>query len=548
MLDTLLQVPTFLGQAETVAEGPNVARLVMVSIAGIALLLYLIMHRKIQAFVALLAVSVLIGLGAGMSFSSDTVVMKDNTRITGKFIGNAGDGKGVPSIVLEVRNEAGGKVARTIPKSEVSHVNYNLLSSLTRGMGGTLGFVALVVGLGAMFGQMLEVSGGAQSLAKGMLNGFGEKNAPWALGLAGFLISIPAFFDVGFVILAPVLYGLARQSKKTLMFFAMPLMAGMATTHAFIPPTPGPIGVAGILEADLGLVILFGFIAGIPAMIIAGPVYARFISEKVPARIPDSMEINEEAEEAHKDRPLPTFGLIAAVILLPLVLIVTKSVLGQIWGESTGPLEYARQAILLLGDPIVALLLTTLVCFRILGTKRGFSKDEVQEIATKAMEPAGIIILVTGAGGVLKQVLIDSNVGGLIANGIASMNVSLVIIAFLIAVIVRVMQGSATVAMLTGAGLVYPLLPPDISEPMKALLVIPIAGGATFASHVNDSGFWLVNRYLGMTVPETLKTWTACTTIIAFVGLIMAIIISFFIPHSTEAVEAAAQTAAALTP
>jgi Gnt-I system low-affinity gluconate transporter len=454
---------------------------VIVAALGVVLLLFLIIQRKLHAFVALLLVSVLIGLGA-----------------------------------------------------QLPHVNpEKVLKAMQDGMGGTLGFVAVVVGLGAMFGRLLEVSGGAEVLAQGLLGRFGEKRAPTALGVAGFLVSIPVFFDVAFVILAPILYGLAEKSGKPLMRFAIPLLAGMVVSHSFVPPTPGPIGVAAILGADLGYVILFGIVVGVPCMALAGPVFARFVADRVPGKVP---ELGTPSELRPAGSP-PSFGLIAGLIGLPIGLILANTATAAVLTEarvsaspSAGTLATLRDVAALFGHPFVALLITTLLCFHLLGTRRGLSRQEVSDVATRALEPAGIIILVTGAGGVLKQVMIETNVGKVIADQLSGLGVAPVLLAFALALVVRVMQGSATVAMLTAAGLVVPLIEPtEPSSAMRALLVVPIAAGATCLSHVNDSGFWLVSRYLGLSVQDTLRTWSALTTVVAVTGLACALVLSLFI-------------------
>ena len=317
------------------------------------------------------------------------------------------------------------------------------------------------------------------------------------------------------------------------MLFAVPLLAGLVVTHSFIPPTPGPIGVASILKADLGYVILFGAIAGLPCMLLAGPVFGEWIAQRVPGRIPEAFD----AAAPPSDKQLPSFAVITALISLPIVLILANTASHAIlsdevlasMGDHRG-LRALRSTLGLVGHPFIALLLTTLLCFRVLGTSQGFSREEVSQLATKSLEPAGIIILVTGAGGVLKQVMIDTDVGRVIAEELVGLGFAPIVLAFSIAWVVRVMQGSATVAMLTAAGLVVPLIEPgNPSEAMRALLVVPVAAGATSMSHVNDSGFWLVNRYLGLSVVDTLKTWTALTTIVSVIGLMVALILSLFI-------------------
>ncbi|KHF40077.1 GntP family permease [Halalkalibacter okhensis] len=441
--------------------------LILIALAGIFLLLFLVIRTKLHAFVALLLVSLIVGILAGM------------------------------------------------PLNEV-------VESMQSGMGGTLGFVAVVVGLGAMFGQMLEVSGGAERLARTMIQKFGEGRAQWALGITGFLVAIPVFFDVGFIILVPIVYGLAKKTGKSLLYYGIPLLAGLAVTHSFIPPTPGPIAVADLIGAEIGWVILFGAIAGVPAMIISGPLFAKYISKRLHIVVPDYMNL----EEVEYDKELPSFKLISAIILTPLVLILLNTFSGFLLEEG----HIARQIFTFLGHPFVALTIATLLTFTFLGTKRGYSRQEVHDIANKALEPAGIIILVTGAGGVFKQVLIDSGVGDVLGTMMAGSNLPPLLLAFLIAAAVRVAQGSATVSMVTAAGLMAPLISIlNLEGPVLGLMVIAIASGATVLSHVNDSGFWLVGRYFGLTVKDTLKTWTVMETLIGLVGLTVALILGMFI-------------------
>ncbi|MFC3040796.1 GntP family permease [Virgibacillus xinjiangensis] len=441
--------------------------LILIAVAGIFGLLYLVIRTKLHAFVSLMIVSLLVGIAAGM------------------------------------------------PLNEV-------IETVESGMGGTLGFVAIVVGLGSMFGKMLEVSGGVERLAQTLLKKFGEDRSQWALGIAGFLVAIPVFFDVGFIILVPIVYGLAKKTGKSLLYYGIPLLAGLAVTHSYIPPTPGPIAVADLIGAELGWVILFGIMAGIPSMIIAGPLFGRYIANRIHATVPDYM--NFEDKEYEKD--LPGFGLIASIILVPLVLILINTLSTVIFAEG----HIAREITTFIGNPIVALTIATLLTFTFLGTKRGYSRQEVQDIATKALEPAGIIILVTGAGGVFKQVLIDSGVGDVLGEMMAGSPLPPILLAFLIAAVVRVAQGSATVSMVTAAGLISPVIEiTGMEGPVLGLIVISIAAGATVLSHVNDSGFWLVNRFFGIDVKDTLKTWTVMETLIGLVGLGVALILGLFI-------------------
>ncbi|MED4130571.1 MULTISPECIES: gluconate:H+ symporter [Shouchella] len=442
--------------------------LILVTIVGIAVLLYLIMHSKMQAFLALLIASIFIGIFTGMD----------------------------PIFLIE---------------------------TMEVGMGGTLGFIAIVVGLGAMFGELLRTSGGAERLAFTLVDRFGENRAQWALALTGFIVAIPVFLDVALVILIPIVYSLAMRTGKSLLYYAIPLLAGLAVAHSFIPPTPGPIAVATVLGVDLGWMMLFGIIAGVPAMIIAGPVFGRYIGNKVHVGVP--AHIVEAAKEEGERKQLPSFGLICFIILLPLAMILLNTVGGVILREGST----THQLLTFIGHPFIALIVATLIAMYFLGKRRGLSKHQIQTMTTKALEPAGIVILITGAGGVFKEVLIESGVGDAMGELMASSGFPLVLLAFLIATFVRVAQGSATVAMITAAGLISPIIDMvDLSQPSLALIAIAIACGATVLSHVNDSGFWLVNRFLEMSEKDTLKSWTVMETIIGVVGFLVVFGLSFF--------------------
>lgn len=430
-------------------------------IAGIIILLLLILAVRLQAFIALLISSIFVGILAGM----DPV---------------------------------------------------SIMRSMQKGMGDTLGFVAVVVGLGAMFGAILERSGGAESIARELMRRFGEKNASWAMMVTGFIVAIPVFFDVAFIILVPLIYALQRNSGKSLLRYGLPLLAGLAITHAFIPPTPGPVAVADILQADLGWVILFGVIVGIPTAIVCGPVFSGFVSRKIHVEAPD---FNQDAQ--HHD-VLPGVGTITVIIGLPIFLILCNTILNSTAFSGVESLAAARKWIQLIGHPFTALIIANLIAWYLLGIRKGLTRNQLVRITTKSMEPAGIIILLTGAGGVFKQVLIDTGAGEMAAASIAGPGMGVFFFAFISAVVVRVLQGSATVAMVTAAGLTAPLLASGMPEMGKALLVIAIAAGASAISHVNDSGFWLVSKYLGMSEKQTFKSWTAMTTLLALIGFISA--------------------------
>jgi Gnt-I system low-affinity gluconate transporter len=446
--------------------------LLLITLVAIVLLLLLVMRLKIHAFISLLIVSAFVGLGAGMGFEE-------------------------------------------------------VLTSIEEGMGGILGFIAVIVGLGSIIGKLLEVSGGAEALARNIIRIFGEERSSWGLTLTGFIISIPVFLDVGFIILVPIVYALARKAKRSTLFYAIPLLAGLAVTHAFIPPTPGPTAVAEIMDVSLGWVIIFGFAAGIPAAILAGPMFGKYIGSKIDVAPPDFSETPETTEDVTEQKW--DFFIILLVILLPLVLIVNATIFDMLQsGQVVAEESFWANIVQFIGHPFIALIIATLVAAYFLGYRKGFTGAEVLKFSDKALAPAGLIILVTGAGGVFKQILIDSGVGEALAQTILAYNVAPIVLAYLLAVIIRVTQGSATVAMITSAGMVAPIVSDfGLTSPEKALIVIAIAAGSTILSHVNDSGFWLVNKYLGLTEKETLRSWTVMETIISVTGFAMAILLYY---------------------
>lgn len=446
--------------------------LLIITVFSILLLLVLVMRLKVHAFISLLLASSFVGLAAGMPFME-------------------------------------------------------LISSLQKGMGDILGFIAIVVGLGAILGKLLEVSGGAETLAHFIIKAFGEKKSTWALSLTGFIVSIPVFLDVGFIVLVPIVYALAKKSGLSLLHFAIPLLAGMAVTHSFIPPTPGPVAVAEILNAPLGWMIFFGIVVGLPTAVIAGPIFGKYIGKKIILGIPNHIELDENKVTATKK----DFFMILFIIVLPLFLILIATSFDMMVGM--GELEadnYWVNLFLFLGHPFAALTIATLVASYFLGFKKGFNAKQLLEFSDKALAPAGLIILITGAGGMFKQILVESGAGEALAQIFITYNVAPLVMAYILAVIIRIIQGSTTVAMITSAGMMAPvILQMNLSDPTKALIGLAIAAGATILSHVNDSGFWLVKKYLGMTEKQTLQSWTMMETIISVVGFGLVLIASIFV-------------------
>ncbi len=445
----------------------NQTYLLTFALIAIFLLFFLIVKTKLHAFVALLLVSALLGVMTGMPLDQ-------------------------------------------------------IVQSFQDGMGGTLGYVAIIVGLGAMFGKMLQVSGGAERLAQTLIAWFGESRAPLALGITGLIVAIPVFFDVGFVVLVPIIYGLTKKTKRSLLYYGLPLLVGLSVGHNFIPPTPGPLGVADLLGVKIGWVILIGFLAGIPSMLIAGPLFGSYISTKINIGVPEYIP-----DDSHENREHPPSTLLVlSLIFVPIILILFNTFSTLILPED----NELRVVFGFLGHPFTALVITTSLAFYFLGIHQGYSAQQVQTFATKALEPAGIIILVTGAGGVFKQVLIDSGVGDLLSHVMEKSTLPTLLVAFIIAASVRLAQGSSTIAMITAGGLIAPITSSlTLSQPELALIVIAIASGSTILSHVNDSGFWMINRYFGLSIQDTLRSWTISELLISITGFATVCLLSLII-------------------
>ena len=438
---------------EAVAANPT--RLVIAALVGLVILLVLIIKFKIQAMIAILVGAIAIGLISGMSFE-------------------------------------------------------DIVTSVNDGIGNTLKGIALLVGLGSMFGAILEISGGAQTLAVTMVKKFGDKKAAWALGITGLVIAMPVFFDAGLIILIPLAFSLAKRTNRSSLFYAIPLLAGLAVGHAFIPPTPGPVLVATMLNVDLGWVILVGIFCGICSMIVAGPVWGSICGKKYNVPVPEHVANQADYDESK----LPKFGTIVGIILIPLVLIILNSVAKVV------PAMSGVQPILgFLGEPFVALTIATVAAMILLGYKHGYNNEELEKIMTKSLEPTGMILLVTACGGVLRYMLQNSGLGDVIGNAVSSAALPIVIVAFIVAALVRISVGSATVAMTMAAGIIAAM--PEIANlsPLYlACTTAAIAGGATVCSHFNDSGFWLVKSLVGMDEKTTLKTWTIMETLVGEIG------------------------------
>lgn len=446
-------------------------QLILAILTGIAFLLVLIIRFQLNAFLSLLLASIWIGLLGGIS----------------------------PA-------DIGGVISK--------------------GMGDTLGFVATIVGLGSIFGAILEHTGGAHQLSSFLIKKTGENKARIAMLFSGFIVAIPVFFDVAFIILFPVAHAVSHRTKKPLLWYALPLLTGIAITHSFIPPTPGPVAVADILQVDLGWMIGLGLVVGLPVAVIVGLGFSKFLS------FPTA--IDQETEEITAKPSNDNVNLVSLTnwaITLPLLLMVMQAVLKTLVESNTLPIFTGYEFILFIGHPFAALIIATLFALYFLGRKAGLNQKQLTEISAKALGPAGTIILITGAGGVLKQMLITTGIGQMIADQISGSPASLVILAYGVAALVRILQGSATISMITAAGIIGPVLSTldDISMPERTLLALAIAAGSVIASHVNDSGFWLVNRFLKHDVKESLRSVTILSTLNSLTSFIIIYLISLML-------------------
>ena len=440
-------------------------RLLIAAAVGIILLLALIIRFKLHPVISMMIAAIVIGVGAGMPLHL---------------------------------------ISETVEK----------------GVGQTLKGIALLIGLGSMFGGILEVSGGAQKIAKTLIDKLGQSKAGWALGLTGMVIGTTVFFEAGVVILIPLAFNVARQTKKSTLTYAIPLLAGLAAGYAFVPPSAASVLVANSLGVNLGTMIAVGIPAAILATVLAGVIWGRIISSRIYTPLPSNIEEAPETEDAK----LPPFGLVLTIILIPLVLILISTVSAYM------PVPAGVQEVLaFLGEPFLALTIATLVAMYFLGARMGYTRDQLKKILDKSLRPVGMILLVIASGGVIRWMLQDSGLGNIIGPVLEKSGMPLILVAFLIAFLVRASVGSAIVAMTMASGIMATMPAAAGCSPLYlAAMCCAICGGATALSHVNDAGFWLVCSYLEVDEKTTLKSWTVMETIIGVTGLVFGLILSLF--------------------
>ncbi|HCD07145.1 MAG TPA: gluconate permease [Lactobacillus sp.] len=447
----------------------------LVLILGVALLLFLIIELKLNTFVSLIITSIAVGIGLG------------------------------------------------IPMTKIA-------TSIQNGIGGQLGELSIVFGFGAMLGRLVADAGGAYRISHTLIQKFGKKRLQLAIVLASFIIGIALFFEVGMVLLIPIVFAIAVEAGVSILYLGIPMAAALSVTHGFLPPHPAPTAISAVLSANAGHVLLYGIIVAIPAVIIAGPVYTR-IANKI---VPDAFNRKGNLlalgpQKKFKLEDTPSFGISVLTSLFPVILMAITTVYQLIFNGGALPKHPSLldSFIAFIGTPAITMTISLLVAMYTMGWARRFKTPEIMKSLEDAVKSIAMLLLVIGGGGAFKQVLIDGGVGDAVMKLFAGVNISPLLLGWLIAVVLRVALGSATVASLTAAGLVLPLMTSAGVNP--ALMVLAIGAGSLAASHVNDAGFWMFKEYFDLTVKETLLTWTVLESLISVVGIICVMILSAFV-------------------
>jgi GntP family gluconate:H+ symporter len=397
-----------------------------------------------------------------------------------------------------------------------------VVKSFSDGVGAVLGSIALVIGLGAMIGKLLGESGGAEVVARTLIGVLGEKRTPWTMLITALLVGIPVFFGVGVVLLMPIVITVARETKRPLLSLGIPLLAGLSVAHGLFPPHPGPMAAIELLHADVGRVILYSLLLGVPAAVVAGPLLAPLLLKHVRANA-GAEALTAQQPKSHPNPP--SFPLAVTTILSPVVLMLAATLADVTLPATSRAREWAD----FVGNPVVALLAALLLSFWSFGFARGFDRKCLLKFCDECLGPVAGMLLIIGAGGGLNRVLVTAGVGGAIASMTGLLHLSPLVLGWLVAALIRVATGSATVAISTAAGILAPmaLASPGIH---REWLVLAMGSGSLILSHVNDGGFWFVKEYLHLTVPETLRTWTVMSCVLSFLGLIGALVFDKLLP------------------
>src|SRR4051794_16809706 len=451
---------------EPVASGPV---LVTATLAAIALIVVLIIAVKLNPFLALILASLTFGILSGQ---------------------NLGD----------------------------------VLDAFSTEFGTTAAGVGVLIALGAIFAKLLADSGGADQVVDTIVGRASGRMLPWAMALVGAIIGLPMFFEIGLVMLMPVIYLVARRAQVSLITVGIPALAGLSAMHGFVPPHPGPVTAIGLLHADLGVTLGLGILVAIPTTIIAGPLYGSLAGRWVVVEAPTTFDAGAEREPVEEERR-PSFGITIATILLPVALMLAKALADIIIDN---PDDGVQKALDVIGNPFIALLVGVLVAMVTFGVRVGMNRTVLSETVMASLPPIAGILLIVCAGGGFKQVLVDSGIGTLLADWARGANVSVLLLSWVLAVLIRLATGSATIATITASSLIVDLVA-GMSTGEVSLVVLAVGAGSLFFSHVNDAGFWLVNQYFGMTVGQTLKTWSVMETVLSVTGLIVVLLLSLAI-------------------
>ncbi|WP_416731727.1 GntP family permease [Fictibacillus sp. JL2B1089] len=403
-----------------------------------------------------------------------------------------------------------------------------IVKSIEAGLGGTLGHLALIFGLGAMLGKLIADAGGAQRIAITLIEKFGEKKIQWAIVVASFIIGIALFFEVGLVLLIPIVFAISKQLRVSILYLGIPMVAALSVTHGFLPPHPGPTVIAGEFGANIGEVLLYGFIIAIPTVILAGPVFTKLAKKIVPDSFNKTGNIASLGEQkVFKLEDTPSFGISVFTAMLPVILMSIATVI-TLFQNTMGIADSKTfEVIRFVGDASTSMLISLLVAVYTMGLARNIPIKTVMDSCTTAITHIGMMLLIIGGGGAFKQVLINGGVGDYVAELFKDTTFSPILLAWIIAAILRISLGSATVAALTTAGLVIPLL--GQTDVNLALVVLATGAGSLIASHVNDAGFWMFKEYFGLSMKETFATWTLLETIISVAGLGFILLLSLFV-------------------
>jgi len=404
----------------------------------------------------------------------------------------------------------------------VAGVNVNgVLESFGTGFGDTAAGVGILIALGAMFAKLLADSGGADQVVDTIVGRASPAALPWAMALVGAIIGLPMFFEIGLVLLMPVIYLVARRAEVSLITVGIPALAGLSAMHGLVPPHPGPLTAIDYLNADLGLTLALGVLVAVPTVIVSGPVFARFAGRWVDVPAPHTFDASERTDADRR----PSFGVTMFSVLLPVALMLGKALV-DIFIEDEDQLF--RQILDVLGTPLVALLIAVVVAMFTFGTGTGMKLSEVGEVIASSLPPIAGILLIVAAGGGFKQVLVDTGIGTLLADWAKDANVSVLLLAWVLAVLIRLATGSATVATITASSLMIGLVD-GLSSGETSLVVLAVGAGSVFFSHVNDAGFWLVKEYFGMSVGQTIKSWSLMETILSVTGLVFVLLLGIVI-------------------